>query len=1109
MIVLDGAESEGFVIRGLANLVTRHALWVVAVCLALTAGATARLVDFSALTSGDLGGALRFEIDPSMTSLLPEEDPARDYYEQLRNYFGNDETLLLAVRHPTSAFDPDFLAALQRTTESLYAIEGIRDVVSLANADDIRSVDGDLVVAPLFEGAPSTSQEGDRIRRAVDANPILKSSLLSDDGRTTAIVAYLEDLSTTEILALGVDTETLEVARREFAPDVDLALTGGGHVKAETQRFMWRDLGTTMPAIMVVLMGIAFVSFRSTIGVVVPMSTLGIAIVWTLGLATFFFPKLNVVTISVPAILTGVGFAYSVHIVSAYYEALSEQTSGAVDRRARSSAAGAALQRVGVATFLTCLTTGVGFAAIALSPLPAVREFGLMSGLGVACLFVTTSTFAPALLTLLPAKSRRSTTSDSDWIHRALERLADFDIRHRRRILAVGAGFAVLSVLSIGRIEISTDVLENFPKDLEIRRSIEAVNDQLGGADQVYVVLESENFDAFKEPDALRRIASLQEWLEQQPEVGSTTSVADYVQLLNRAFHEDDPKFLAVPESRELISQLLLIGGSDDIDRLVDSDYSIARIPVRISAFDSADVSSFADRVDRRLEELPAELSGSVTGLSVLIARTNDDIAYGQAIGLLSAFVIIYAILSILFTSLRAGMWAMIPNVLPVVIYFGALGWLGITLNVVTGLVACLVLGIAVDDTVHFLSRFNALARERANSDEGVRQALVEVGRAVSYTSAALCAGFFVLTASTLQQQVEFGALAAFTLAVAWVVDITFTPALASRLRVVTLWELMSVDLGDDPVHTIGLFDGLRPAQARRVALAGSLVDVPAGRKLYHAGEQAQGLFVLVTGSVRTWVAEGDPNLVVARYGAGETVGEVGLFHGEHASNAEVEKNARLLRLDERSMNELHHRSPRIAALLFRNTSRLLAGRLALQTKGQQLGRTFSRPGGSGLHGMLEEHVLGNVELQLSLGALGIDTDTQRALDLIPMIEVAWADGELAGSERESILRAAATLGIANESRSHALLSSWLVEQPDPSLYRAWRDYVTTLVPELSVEGQLRLQKHVVERVRAVAEAAGGVVGLRKISVREERIIAEVMRAFGDRARRPLDPDER
>jgi predicted RND superfamily exporter protein len=203
---------------------------------------------------------------------------------------------------------------------------------------------------------------------------------------------------------------------------------------------------------------------------------------------------------------------------------------------------------------------------------------------------------------------------------------------------------------------------------------------------------------------------------------------------------------------------------------------------VRAPALNSQRINGFIDRVEARLSALPEPLQGSITGDTVLIGRTMDEIAWGQAVSLTGAILIIYVILLVYFRSFRVAFLALIPNTLPVTIYFGILGLTGVTLNIFTSLIACIVLGIAVDDTIHLLVRFKEIAREMDDEGEAVLAALRSVIRPVTSTTAALCAGFLVLAVSGLRHQVEFAVLATVMLAVAWLVDVTFTPALCARL---------------------------------------------------------------------------------------------------------------------------------------------------------------------------------------------------------------------------------------------------------------------------------------------------------------------------------------
>jgi hypothetical protein len=333
------------------------------------------------------------------------------------------------------------------------------------------------------------------------------------------------------------------------------------------------------------------------------------------------------------------------------------------------------------------------------------------------------------------------------------------------------------------------------------------------------------------------------------------------------------------------------------------------------------------------LADLPSHLAATVTGNTVLISRTMDAIALGQALSLGTAFLIIYAILVALFASFRVGFVALIPNALPVLIYFGILGWSGVTLNTTTGLVACLVLGIAVDDTIHLMAHFNAAAKRYADEGKGIVGAVRNVGRPVTYTTVALCLGFLCLLASSMNGQVEFGWLAALTLAVAWLVDVTFTPAIAGRMRIVTLWDILTLDLGEDPHKSIPLFAGLREAQARIAALMATICHLPEGSQLFKVGESGDEMYVVIDGELVASIATENGKLQLSEQRRGDVIGEVALFEGTRTADVHATTDVRLLRLTLADLQRLKRRYPRIGAQLYANLSQVLADRVTSLTR--------------------------------------------------------------------------------------------------------------------------------------------------------------------------------
>ena len=330
------------------------------------------------------------------------------------------------------------------------------------------------------------------------------------------------------------------------------------------------------------------------------------------------------------------------------------------------------------------------------------------------------------------------------------------------------------------------------------------------------------------------------------------------------------------------------------------------------------------------MAELPPHMKAGVTGNTVVLAQSIDAIAEGQAQSLSIAAVFIFIMLAILFSSARMGFIGLIPNILPVLLFFGLLGLTGVPLNATTGLIACVVLGIAVDDTIHFMTRFNIEARESADEKAGALTALLSVAGPVTITTVGLCLGFLVFTTGELRNQTEFGALAALVLAFAWAVDVTLTPALCSGLRIVTLWDVLTYDLGENPEESIPIFAGLSKAQSRITALMTSVVKHPAETVIFRSGEVGNALCVVIEGELKITMKTTDGRSIdLERASRGDVLGEVGLYHGKRTADVKTITDVRLLRLDGNNLARLRKRYPRIAGQVLWNLSEVMAGRLA------------------------------------------------------------------------------------------------------------------------------------------------------------------------------------
>jgi predicted RND superfamily exporter protein len=894
---------------------------VLAVAALVTAGALAGLVDLRT-------GAVRLTVDPSAVHLLPATGPERDQYERARQLFGAEEPFVVALA-ADDVFRPDVLRRVATLSAELAALPEIHHVVSLATAPDVISNEsGDIELRPILDAIPETPEALAGLRARILENPLYRGTLVADDARTVALFAYPDRLSSRDLLASGVADRVEAAARAHAGPGVEVFVSGIPFATAKLSDLLLRELRTLLPLTVLVLCVVLAFAFRSLLGVVLPITSVSLALVWTLGVMAWTGRSLNLVTAILPPLVVTVGFAYAMHVVADFGARLAESPR---DGAGRVRLAGEVVGEIGVSVLLAGVTTLAGFLSLALSPIAAIRELALFAVLGVAFAVVSAITVTPALLAVLPGTPVRAPRG-GDWLGRQSGSLADFAVRRRAFILSVAAFAVFFGAWGARRIETATEFVGNLDRSTQMRADYEAINARLGGANLIQIAIDSPLEQAFLEPANLRVLTELTQWLGAQPEIGGAVSLADYVALVNRAMSDGDPAALRVPDTKRAVGQLLLFGASDETERLTDARYQTANVVVRASVGDSRGVAALVERIETRLAALPEPLHATVTGNVVLFGKSLDDLAGGQWASLGAAFLMIYACLAALFTSLRVGVLALFPNLVPIALYYGALGWLGITLNPWTSLVGSIALGIAADDTIHTMARFNTEARRLGDERRAIDAALRGVIRPITFTLVGLCLGFSVLGFSELRSQAEFGLLAAATLAVGWAVDMTLTPALCAGVRVVTLWDVLTLDLGADPAREIPLFAGMSRQQMRIFVLLASPRTLAAGELLFREGDPARHGYLVLEGRLETSVERDGERIVLEPIERGDTTGEIGLFAMRRSADVRALAPTRLVRFDGEDLERLRLRSPRTAALLYRNLNRIQSERQLVTT---------------------------------------------------------------------------------------------------------------------------------------------------------------------------------
>lgn len=867
----------------------------------------------------------RLSIDSSVQALLPPRDANRAIYDRLRLLFGQDDPVLVAVTLTPQVMTDENLAKLDRLTQAIQQLPGIASALSVAVASNILVHGDELDVASFASQALADPGHVERLRAALQANPLYAGTLVSTDGRTAMLVVSLRHAAGGDPLDPQFAEHLRQLAAQAF-PQAPVWITGSDTVRQEMSRALTRTLSRTVPAVFGLVLLLLLAAFSSIRAALAALLTVAIALLWTLAIARLMGLQLNLVTAIVPPLVVVIGLSYTIHLLSAFFlgHQLAPEPQGPAMRQW-------VMERIGIALTLSATTTIAGFLSLLTNPLHAVRQFAVLASIGTFLAGLLTLVFLPTLL--LTIRGSHATAVQLDRVfQRVAERLATFDLKHRTAIIVVALILIPVNGWFALHIRAGAEFIRSFDAAAPVRQNFEAINRLFNGANVVPILIEAPLDDALVQPEVAQAVDGLEQWLRRQPEVGAVGSYTDVIKLANRSVHEDDPRFAILPDTPAAMSQLLTLLSGDAERNLVDARLRTAVMTVRIHADDAIAVDAFLQRLQSQIDRMPDSIHVEPTGSTVLATRAVGAVASGHLLSVIIATVVIFLLLTVLFTSARAALIATIPNLIPVAVYFGTLGLLHIPLNPTTSLIASIVLGIAVNDTVHFLARFNDDARHQGKEAGAVKSALSAVLRPITLATIALCSGLLLLTTSELHGQAQFGALAAFTLAVAWLADMTLTPALGSRLRIVTLWDLVRLDLGPSPQHTIPLLSGLSLRQARLFALTARLENHPAGTLIIREGAFARDIFVVIDGTVEVWVDREGERKVLSTMTRGSVLGEAGLFGQRRTANVDTVTPVRVLRFDSQDLERLRIRYPRVAATVLRNLNRVQAERIARMT---------------------------------------------------------------------------------------------------------------------------------------------------------------------------------
>jgi predicted RND superfamily exporter protein len=879
--------------------------------------------------------AQHIRLDSSVESLLPKGDTEKAYYDEVRALFGSDEIGVIGIV-ADNIYTPQTLGKIKRLTEEIRNIPEVKNVISLTNAPDIiTSVakESSLLVPDVNLPHAAIAE----LKKRLLEQPIYLKNLVAADGRAAAINIFFENLGDDEFFRRGVDDTIQALIAKESGPE-QLYYTGLPHFKVYSTRAMWQDLAFFIPCTLSLIVVMLFLSFRSLRGVLLPVVTVIVSLVWTLGIMVLMGSSLSLGNMALPPLVLVLGTAYSLHIVAEYYEQTRPERSVA-------DVVLATLQTTNTPLFIAAFTTVLGFLSLIVNRIISIRELGLYASIGISTAFILSVVFIPALLILLPLLATQA-EAFSSRVSAVLRTLARFSSRHRRAVITLGVLIVLVSTWYGSAIRAGSDFQSFFRETDPIRQSTDAINRALVGSMTFYVVIDGAENDVIKKWDTLWRIKNLQLYIDSLPGVEKTISFVDYCEMLDRGIQEiplapaegevvETPApearttFWSNPDQLKGVMRLVFLNADGVASVVNHPNYSRSTILVRTSLSRSSDIASLVERIETfASEHFPPELSVHPTGNLVLLTRTTGDIVNGQIQSLALTAGVIFVLMAAMFLSTRIGLIAMVPNVFPLFVFFGLMGLTGTELNFGTNIIASIALGVAVDDTIHIMMRLSRAIRTTSDQEHALLETLSTVGKPALYASLVLFLGFLTLSFSTFVPIREFGFLSATTILVGLVGEIMLLPALLATTPIITLWDLLYVKLGKDPHKTIGLFANLRPSQAKIVALMGELKSFPRGQIIVHPGEASNEMFVVISGRAELRVNSTGQARPLWELRRGDVFGVTSLVRSDdRLSEVIALEDVEVLAMDERFRTRVW-RYPRIAARIFFNLSTTLIDRL-------------------------------------------------------------------------------------------------------------------------------------------------------------------------------------
>ena len=746
------------------------------------------IILFWTLLLGAAGYAGRdIHFDHTIERNFSSDDPKIKDFNQLLELFGDNEYLVVGVSAPEGqdVFNPQTLAIVDAITLFLETQPAVTQVRSLSKYQYIRGNGDDLIVEDLFPNQSAANVNEEQMasaRRLIKNESLAMDTLVKPELTETRIAARVQYRKESPAHKVELVKALYSFIENQGYVEQGQRIRFGGQPVFDEQ-FETRnksDSSLLYPLMAIIMIVILYFSFRSWYITLMPWTV----IIFTIGILTGIqgllgYPHSAVDQALVPTLII-IGIGISMHLILAFVSAQRNATSSI-------EAAQQAVSKLWMPSFFTSVTTAIGFCTLAVTDIVPVKEMATLGALGPLLLFLLSFSLLPAILSYRKTIATQpaaplSQSSLADWVAAKLSLLPAFVLRNTKVILWVSGGLFVCTTAALSTIRVDTNFVEYFKTDNPARQDMLYFDEHFNGAMTMEVIIDSGMENGIKEPLFLQRVEKLEQYLEGRDSTAKILSVMDYLKEVNQSIHEEDSTYFKLPATANEAAQLLFLyenaGPEEDLSDMRDFDNRYLRLTVPMVNMPASSMQLELAEINTELTRSFADLNIKLTGVKLLFQAQDVYTSQGMVKSFLLSLVVISIFFFVLFRSFKFGFYCMIPSVLPIVMVGAATGLLGIPLDLGTMIVGAMTMGLAVDDSIHVVSRYARAKQQGLDNLAAMQITMRESGTAVVFSSMVLVLGFSILTLGSFVPIVYVGLFSAAIMTLALLGDLLLLPAL-------------------------------------------------------------------------------------------------------------------------------------------------------------------------------------------------------------------------------------------------------------------------------------------------------------------------------------------